>query len=206
MRCRALPIGREGPHYPLHSGALSVSGGSSSARCMCPPFPCFSSSSSSSSSSASGGGRSAISSFRRACCNIRCPSFCWRFPWRGGARVVSETNLPVTHRVTASVRVEPKTFFANERTLLQWMNSAVLISTIAISLLNFGTPTSRIAGLIMAPVALFFIIYSFVVSLYLCFCACSEYMHSKMYVRANRASYVCIALLSYQPMLCAEQA
>eukprot|EP00922_Rhytidocystis_sp_ex-Travisia-forbesii_P019565 GHVS01028936.1.p1 GENE.GHVS01028936.1~~GHVS01028936.1.p1 ORF type:complete len:767 (+),score=94.82 GHVS01028936.1:35-2335(+) len=60
-----------------------------------------------------------------------------------------------------SVRVEPKTFFANERTLLQWMNTAVLLSTISITLLNFGTKTSRVAGLIMAPVAIFFICYAF---------------------------------------------
>lgn len=64
---------------------------------------------------------------------------------------------------SAAVRVEPKTFFANERTLLQWMNTAVLLSTISITLLNFGTSTGRLAGLIMAPVALFFIIYSFLV-------------------------------------------
>jgi uncharacterized membrane protein YidH (DUF202 family) len=63
------------------------------------------------------------------------------------------------------VRVEPKTFFANERTLLQWLNTAVLLSTISVTLLNFGSPASRRAGFIMAPVALFFIAYSFKVNL-----------------------------------------
>eukprot|EP00918_Siedleckia_nematoides_P067840 GHVU01147655.1.p1 GENE.GHVU01147655.1~~GHVU01147655.1.p1 ORF type:complete len:362 (-),score=88.64 GHVU01147655.1:192-1277(-) len=62
---------------------------------------------------------------------------------------------------SAAVRVEPKTFFANERTLLQWMNTAVLLATISITLLNYGSHQSRIAGLIMAPVAIFFIAYSF---------------------------------------------
>ncbi|PFH34940.1 vacuolar transporter chaperone VTC2 [Besnoitia besnoiti] len=61
----------------------------------------------------------------------------------------------------ASVRVEPKTFFANERTLLQWMNTAVLIATISITLMNFGNPVGRVAGLLMSPVAVFFIGYSF---------------------------------------------
>jgi len=59
------------------------------------------------------------------------------------------------------VRVEPKVFFANERTFLQWMNVAVLLSTISITILNLGTSTSFIAGLIMAPVGIFFIIYSY---------------------------------------------
>lgn len=70
----------------------------------------------------------------------------------------------------ATVRVEPKTFFANERTLLQWMNTAVLLSTISITLLNFGTPTGRLAGLILAPVAVFFIVYSFLVYLRRSYC------------------------------------
>lgn len=62
---------------------------------------------------------------------------------------------------STAVRVEPKTFFANERTLLQWLNTAVLLSTISITLLNFGSPSGRRAGLIMAPVALFFIGYAY---------------------------------------------
>eukprot|EP01054_Gregarina_sp_Poly1_P010324 Gregarina_sp_Poly_1__10323@NODE_72_length_15994_cov_120_491179_g62_i0_p3_GENE_NODE_72_length_15994_cov_120_491179_g62_i0NODE_72_length_15994_cov_120_491179_g62_i0_p3_ORF_typecomplete_len996_score178_28VTC/PF09359_10/1_7e03VTC/PF09359_10/2_3e29SPX/PF03105_19/4_4e21DUF202/PF02656_15/1e11DUF202/PF02656_15/1_8e04TspO_MBR/PF03073_15/7_7e03TspO_MBR/PF03073_15/0_085DUF2368/PF10166_9/0_71_NODE_72_length_15994_cov_120_491179_g62_i01291715904 len=65
--------------------------------------------------------------------------------------------------VAAAVRVEPKTFFANERTLLQWMNMAVLLATIAITLLNFGTASARIAGLIMAPMAIFFIVHAYMV-------------------------------------------
>ncbi|VWU50514.1 SPX domain/Domain of unknown function (DUF202), putative [Hepatocystis sp. ex Piliocolobus tephrosceles] len=63
------------------------------------------------------------------------------------------------------VRVDPKTFFANERTLLQWLNTSVLLSTISITLLNFSNYYGFISGIIMAPVAIFFIIYSFYVYL-----------------------------------------
>ncbi|CXJ24071.1 vacuolar transporter chaperone, putative [Plasmodium berghei] len=63
------------------------------------------------------------------------------------------------------VRVEPKTFFANERTLLQWLNTSVLLSTISITLLNFSNFYGFISGIIMAPVAIFFIIYSFYIYL-----------------------------------------
>ncbi|KAH8584400.1 G-associated signal transduction [Cryptosporidium sp. chipmunk genotype I] len=67
--------------------------------------------------------------------------------------------------VSSAVRVEPKTFFANERTLLQWMNMSVLLATISVSLLSFGTQVGRICGLIMAPVAIFFIAYSYYIYL-----------------------------------------
>ncbi|GAW83678.1 hypothetical protein, conserved [Plasmodium gonderi] len=62
---------------------------------------------------------------------------------------------------TSVVRVEPKTFFANERTLLQWLNTSVLLSTISITLLNFSNSYGFASGIIMAPVAIFFILYSF---------------------------------------------
>ena len=61
----------------------------------------------------------------------------------------------------ATVRVEPKTFFANERTLLQWLNIAVLLASVAITLLSFGQTAAKAAGLLLAPVAIFFIGYSF---------------------------------------------
>lgn len=66
---------------------------------------------------------------------------------------------------TAVVRVEPKTFFANERTLLQWLNTSVLLSTISITLLNFSNSYGFASGVIMAPVAIFFILYSFYIYL-----------------------------------------
>ncbi|KNC36788.1 hypothetical protein PFLG_01301, partial [Plasmodium falciparum RAJ116] len=65
----------------------------------------------------------------------------------------------------AVVRVEPKTFFANERTLLQWLNTSVLLSTISITLLNFSNSYGFFSGVIMAPVSIFFILYSFYIYL-----------------------------------------
>ena len=40
------------------------------------------------------------------------------------------------------VRVEPKTYFANERTLLQWLNTVVFLALLAVSLLQ-QVPLSR---------------------------------------------------------------
>eukprot|EP00744_Colponema_vietnamica_P007778 GILI01011149.1.p1 GENE.GILI01011149.1~~GILI01011149.1.p1 ORF type:complete len:736 (+),score=270.77 GILI01011149.1:82-2289(+) len=63
----------------------------------------------------------------------------------------------------AVVKVEPKTYFANERTLLHWLQTSVLLCTISLTLLNFGHKHAKICGVILAPVAMFFIIYSFLV-------------------------------------------
>lgn len=70
-----------------------------------------------------------------------------------------------TAAATATVRVEPKTFFANERTLLQWLNIAVLLASVAITLLSFGQTAAKAAGLLLSPVAVFFIGYSFLIYL-----------------------------------------
>ncbi|CAD7705264.1 unnamed protein product [Ostreobium quekettii] len=44
------------------------------------------------------------------------------------------------------MRVEPKTFFANERTYLAWLNMAITVGSIAIALLGFGGTASRKQG------------------------------------------------------------
>jgi uncharacterized membrane protein YidH (DUF202 family) len=91
----------------------------------------------------------------------------------------------VARRASAIVRtrVEPKTFFANERTFLQWLQISVLIMFLATSLLGgAGSPlgasgaaassssacpagdkacqAARLSGAIIAPVALLFMAYA----------------------------------------------
>lgn len=44
------------------------------------------------------------------------------------------------------VKVEPKTFFANERTFISWLQFCALLLTVALNLLNFGDNVSRIVG------------------------------------------------------------
>ncbi len=39
---------------------------------------------------------------------------------------------------TTPMRIEPKTFFANERTFLSWLHMAVTIGSIAAALLGFA--------------------------------------------------------------------
>jgi len=54
------------------------------------------------------------------------------------------------------MRIEPKTFFANERTYLQWFNGAVLMSSIGLGILSTG---KKEIGIILN-------IFSFLILLY----------------------------------------
>ncbi|KAF7727937.1 vacuolar transporter chaperone [Apophysomyces ossiformis] len=44
------------------------------------------------------------------------------------------------------VKVDPKTFFANERTFISWLQFCALLLTVALTLLNFGDQTAHIVG------------------------------------------------------------
>ncbi|KAG8744137.1 vacuolar transporter chaperone [Ceratobasidium sp. 414] len=48
-------------------------------------------------------------------------------------------------KIAVPIRVEPKVYFANERTFLKWLQFAVLIGTVATTLLNFSKPGDRVA-------------------------------------------------------------
>ncbi|KAJ3118369.1 vacuolar transporter chaperone [Phlyctochytrium bullatum] len=68
--------------------------------------------------------------------------------------------LPKNKRIALPVRVEPKVFFANERTFLSWLNSSIVIASLAIALLNLGDAVGQIAGLLFTLVAMMFMVYS----------------------------------------------
>ncbi|EIN09987.1 SPX-domain-containing protein [Punctularia strigosozonata HHB-11173 SS5] len=78
-------------------------------------------------------------------------------------------TAPTGKKIAVPVRIEPKVYFASERTFLKWLNFAVLIGTIATTLLNFIPPDDQ-AGLISAGLftlaALLAIAYSAVVFVY----------------------------------------
>ncbi|KAL0018721.1 hypothetical protein WJX79_000318, partial [Trebouxia sp. C0005] len=96
----------------------------------------------------------------------------WWFTSRPKAMRVSNT----TPRTTP-MRIEPKTFFANERTFLTWMHMAVTIGTIAAALLGFSGSAQRtdkpsyegsdhtveIIAAILLPVAILMCVYSLTV-------------------------------------------
>lgn len=61
------------------------------------------------------------------------------------------------------VKVEPKVYFANERTFLAWMHLSVIIAGASIAILVYAEGRNRFSqvyGILLLPVAVAFIIYS----------------------------------------------
>ncbi|KKK13425.1 hypothetical protein ARAM_000887 [Aspergillus rambellii] len=56
----------------------------------------------------------------------------------GNKRTVKRFVAPKGKRIHVPVRVEPKVYFAAERTFLSWLEFSILLGTIAATLLNFG--------------------------------------------------------------------
>jgi len=65
-------------------------------------------------------------------------------------------------RIALPVRVEPKVYFANERTFLSWLNFTVILGGLAVGLLNFGDKIGRISAGLFTIVAMGTMIYALV--------------------------------------------
>jgi uncharacterized membrane protein YidH (DUF202 family) len=63
-------------------------------------------------------------------------------------------------RIALPVRVEPKVFFANERTFLSWLNFTVVLGGLAIGLLNFGDRIGRISAVLFTFIAMVVMLYA----------------------------------------------
>ncbi|GJN68413.1 vacuolar transporter chaperone 4 [Purpureocillium lilacinum] len=78
-------------------------------------------------------------------------------------------RAPPGKKIYVPVRVEPKVFFAAERTFLGWLEYSIYIGTIAVTLLNFGThptPTSFWVAGIFTLLAILSLCYSVGIYLY----------------------------------------
>ncbi|RYP26581.1 hypothetical protein DL767_007979 [Monosporascus sp. MG133] len=63
-------------------------------------------------------------------------------------------------RIALPTRVEPKVFFANERTFLSWLNFTVILGALAIGMLNFGDRPAFISAFLFTAVAMLTMIYA----------------------------------------------
>ncbi|CAG8720493.1 13629_t:CDS:2, partial [Acaulospora morrowiae] len=63
-------------------------------------------------------------------------------------------------RIALPVRVEPKVFFANERTFLSWLHFTVILGGLSIGLLNFGDKIGKISAGLFTLVAMAIMIYA----------------------------------------------
>lgn len=63
-------------------------------------------------------------------------------------------------RIALPVRIEPKVFFANERTFLSWLHFCIVLGGLALGLLNFGDKVGMISGVLFTLVAMMFMLYA----------------------------------------------
>lgn len=84
---------------------------------------------------------------------------------RGGATARGGSSSDAGKRICVPQKVDPKTFFANERTFLKWLNISTMLGMMGITLLNFSSINSdgaELAGLVLLPVAVLFMLYALV--------------------------------------------
>ena len=63
----------------------------------------------------------------------------------------------------APIKIEPKVFFANERTFLAWMHVSVILAGASVAILaisDYENIGKQLYGLIMLPVAVAFLVYA----------------------------------------------
>ncbi|KAJ5657755.1 Vacuolar transporter chaperone 4 [Penicillium longicatenatum] len=86
---------------------------------------------------------------------------------QGTRRTMQRFQAPPGKRIFVPVRVEPKVYFAAERTFLSWLEFSIILGGIAATLLNFGVDSITLASswafTILAAMAL---VYSLVLYLW----------------------------------------
>ena len=82
------------------------------------------------------------------------------------AMVARRFKAPPGKRIHVPVRVEPKVFFAAERTFLSWLEFSIILGSIAATLLNFGDLVSMWSAIAFTIVACASLVYSMVLYLW----------------------------------------
>ncbi|SCW02080.1 LAFE_0E13718g1_1 [Lachancea fermentati] len=72
----------------------------------------------------------------------------------------TEVRAPPGKTICVPVRVEPKVYFATERTFLSWLSISLILNAVAISMVNYGSTTTMIASIGFFCTALITIVYS----------------------------------------------
>eukprot|EP01031_Cornospumella_fuschlensis_P026689 gene26689-32250_t len=88
----------------------------------------------------------------------------WFGSWFGRADGYQpiDTVAPTAKPRKVPVKIEPKVFFANERTFLAWLHMSITLASISIAILAFAEANawSQIYGLLLMPVSIAFCAYS----------------------------------------------
>ncbi|ORZ17341.1 VTC domain-domain-containing protein [Absidia repens] len=73
--------------------------------------------------------------------------------------VVLPPGIKLPKKVITPLRVEPKVFFANERTYFSWMSFGTLLATFSIALFNAGDAVGKVSGVVYTLVSLSTLLY-----------------------------------------------
>ncbi|RYG95023.1 DUF202 domain-containing protein [archaeon] len=100
--------------------------------------------------------------------DLSSPSIPSRSSWFGGWFGRADGYQPIDNGAVQAkprkvpVKIEPKVFFANERTFLAWLHMSITLATISIAILAFAEANawSQIYGLLLMPVSIAFCAYS----------------------------------------------
>lgn len=93
----------------------------------------------------------------------------WSLGAAAGQPMVKRFKAPKGKKIHVPVRIEPKVYFAAERTFLSWLEFSIYIGMIAVALLNFGSKPTRMhffASGVFGLVAIWALLYSVFVYLY----------------------------------------
>ena len=94
------------------------------------------------------------------------PSITPKIPPGNGPREGRKFKAPRGKRIHVPVRVEPKVYFAAERTFLSWLEFSIILGSIAATLLNFGDSLSLASAWAFTIVACLALLYSLVLYLW----------------------------------------
>lgn len=115
-----------------------------------------------------------------------------------GVEYVTSFHAEPGKRVSVPIRVEPKVYFANERTFLKWLEFSVLMASIATGLLNFqkaGDLAGLVTSTIFTVVALFSVAYSGILYMWRAL-KIRERSSSNVYFDSYGPTFLCFAILS----------
>lgn len=74
--------------------------------------------------------------------------------------VSEERTQPREKKIAVPVRVEPKVFFANERTFLSWIHFSIFLGGISTALIGLGDRSARASGYMFGVVSILFTVYA----------------------------------------------
>ena len=90
----------------------------------------------------------------------------------GGKKDLGATESRTVKPRKAPIKIEPKVFFANERTFLAWMHVSVILAGASVAILalsDYENIGKQLYGLIMLPVAVAFLVYAMYQCKFQCF-------------------------------------